>query len=70
MGPASIAIESICDITLANREPGSWLLKDWIAKWRWMVATASAYKIRHVKVYISVAAFYILLGLCSSGFFG
>ena len=28
-------------------EPGSWISKNWIAKWRWMVATVLAYKIWH-----------------------
>jgi len=48
MGPASVVIERICNITLTEGEPGSWISKNWIAKkWRWMVTTVLAYKIWH-----------------------
>ena len=58
MSPTSVAIKGICNITLAGREPGSWLSKDRIAKkWRWVVAIVPAYKIRHFKMYISIIAF-------------
>jgi hypothetical protein len=64
MTPVSVAIKSICNITLAEREPGSWLSKDWIAKWRGVVAAVSTYNIRYIKVvYISIAVFLIIYNL-------
>ena len=55
MSLTSIAIKRICNITLAQGEPGPCISKNWIAEhWGWMVATFMAYKVWRFKMYIEM----------------